>query len=218
MAHNLAAAWREVPHISLFDEIDARPLLDALRIARARTSHESLTLTALFVRALVVALGEQPIMNASLDVERDEIVFHDAVHLGVAVASSDGLIVPVVHDAHRTSLADLGEEITRLTSVARDGHVTPDDLRGATFTLSNYGTEGGRFATPIVRPPQVGIFGCGAIRVQPVVDGDTVVAAPALPLALSVDHRVIDGRDATAFLDRMATLLRDPLESVVDAS
>ncbi len=195
-----------------------RPVLDALRVARTRTGRESLTLTAVFVRAIVIALGEQSIMNASLDTERDEIVFHDAMHIGVAVASADGLIVPVVHDAHRKSLVELGEEITRLTAVAREGHVAPDDLRGATFTLSNYGTEGGRFATPIVRPPQVGIFGCGAIRVQPVVDGDAVVAAPALPLALSVDHRVIDGRDATTFLDRMAVLLRDPLDAVVATS
>jgi pyruvate/2-oxoglutarate dehydrogenase complex dihydrolipoamide acyltransferase (E2) component len=218
MALNMAAAWREVPHISLFDEIDARPVLEALRVTRARPGHESLTLTALFVRAVVVALSEQPIMNASLDLESNEIVFHDAVHVGVAVASSDGLIVPVVRDAHRKSLVELGGEITRLTAVARDGHVALDDLRGATFTLSNYGTEGGRFATPIVRPPQVGIFGCGAIRVRPVVDGNTVVAAPALPLALSVDHRVIDGRDATTFLDRMAALLRDPLDAAVDSN
>jgi pyruvate/2-oxoglutarate dehydrogenase complex dihydrolipoamide acyltransferase (E2) component len=216
MARNMAAAWREVPHISLFDEIDARPVRDALRAARELSGDDSLTLTALFVRAAVIALGEQPILNATFDASRDELVYHDARHVGVAVASPQGLVVPVVHDAQARSLRALGEEINRLTSLARAGGLPPEEISGATFTLTNYGTEGGRFATPIVRPPQVAIFGCGAIRVRPVVDGDAVLAAPALPLALSADHRVIDGHDATTFLDRMAALLGEPLALLVD--
>ena len=107
MARNLAEAWREVPHISLFDEIDARPLLAAhTRGPRARD--DAITLTALFVRAAVVAIEAFPILNSSLDVDRDEVVFHGAVHIGVAVASDDGLVVPVVHDAHERDLLDLG--------------------------------------------------------------------------------------------------------------
>lgn len=216
MARNMADAWREVPHISLFDEIDARPVRDALRAARELSGDDSLTLTALFVRALVIGLAEHPILNAGFDASRDELVFHDACHVGVAVASPHGLVVPVVHDAQARSLRELGAEINRLSAAAREGGLAPETITGATFTLTNYGTEGGRFATPIVRPPQVGIFGCGSIRVRPVVDGDAVVAAPALPLALSADHRVVDGHDATAFLDRMAGLLGEPLALLVD--
>ena len=137
-------------------------------------------------------------------------MYHEAIHVGVAVASDDGLVVPVVHDAQTLSLRALGDEINRLTAAARAGGLPPEEIRGATFTVTNYGTEGGRFATPIVRPPQVAILGCGAIRPQPVVDGDRVVAAPALPLSLSADHRVVDGHDATAFLDAVAALLREP--------
>lgn len=211
MAHNMADAWREVPHVSLFDEIDARPVLDALRAARDLSGDDGLTLTALFVRATVVALGELPLLNAAFDSAHDELVHHDACHVGVAVATPQGLVVPVVRDAQARTLLELGAEINRLTAVARAGRVTPSDLDGATFTVTNYGTAGGRFATPIVRPPQVAIVGCGAIRVRPVVSGDTVIAAPALPLALSVDHRVVDGHDATTFLDRTADLLRAPL-------
>ena len=96
------------------------------------------------------------------------------------------------------------------------GAFHPRRFRGATFTVTNYGTEGGRFATPIVRPPQVAILGCGAIRPRPVVDGDRVVAAPALPLSLSADHRVVDGHDATAFLDAVAALLREPRPLLAD--
>jgi pyruvate dehydrogenase E2 component (dihydrolipoamide acetyltransferase) len=211
MAHNMAEAWRAVPHVTLFDEIDARPVLDALRAARELAGDASLTLTALFVRAAVVALEEQPLLNAAFDAERDELVYHDACHVGVAVATAHGLVVPVVHDAQDRPLLGLAAEINRVTTVARTGGVPPDELAGATFTVTNYGTEGGRFATPIVRPPQVAILGCGAIRVRPVVVADEVVAAPTLPLALSIDHRVVDGHHATTFLDRMATLLSDPL-------
>jgi pyruvate dehydrogenase E2 component (dihydrolipoamide acetyltransferase) len=208
MARNLADAWREVPHISLFDELDARPLLAAHAAVRERD--DRITLTAWFVRAAVVALETVPILNASLDVGRDELVFHGAVHMGVAVASDDGLVVPVVRDAHERDLLDLGREIVRVTEAGRAGHLAPEVLRGATFTVTNFGTEGGRFATPIVRPPQVGILGFGAVRVRPVVDGDTVVAAPTLPISLSADHRVVDGHDATSFVEHVLARLRDP--------
>jgi pyruvate/2-oxoglutarate dehydrogenase complex dihydrolipoamide acyltransferase (E2) component len=210
MARNMADAWRAVPHISLFDEIDARPLLAALREARERSGSANLTLTAFFVRASVVALTAQPIMNSSLDEATNAIVYHEAINVGIAVASSEGLVVPVVRDAQTLSLLALGDEIHRLTAIARAGGLPPEEIRGATFTVTNYGTEGGRFATPIVRPPQVAILGCGAIRPQPVVEGDHVVAARALPLSLSADHRVVDGHDATAFLDTIAALLREP--------
>jgi len=208
MARNLAAAWREVPHISLFDELDARPLLAAHTALRARD--DGVTLTAWFVRAAVVALEAFPILNASLDVGRDEVVFHGAVHVGVAVASDDGLVVPVVHDAHERDVVGLGREIVRVTEAGRAGHLPPEMLRGATFTVTNFGTAGGRFATPIVLPPQVAILGFGAVRVRPVVDGDAVVAAPTLPVSLSADHRVIDGHDATAFFEHVLAQLRDP--------
>jgi pyruvate dehydrogenase E2 component (dihydrolipoamide acetyltransferase) len=211
MARNMADAWRTVPHISLFDEIDARPLLDALHAARDLTGSKTLTLTAFFVLASVRELAEYPILNASLDEQSDEIVYHDAVHVGIAVASEQGLVVPVVHDAQTRGLRALGDEIHRLTLAARAGGLPPEEVRGATFTVTNYGTEGGRFATPIVRPPQVAILGCGAIRTRPVVDGDAVVAAPTLPLSLSADHRVVDGHDATSFLDGVAARLREPL-------
>jgi pyruvate/2-oxoglutarate dehydrogenase complex dihydrolipoamide acyltransferase (E2) component len=214
MARNLADAWREVPHISLFDEIDARPLLAAH--AAARADDDRITLTAFFVRVAVLAIEAFPIINASLDAERDELVFHDAVHMGIAVASDDGLVVPVVHDAHKLDVLGLGREVVRVTEAGRAGHLAPEALRGATFTVTNFGTEGGRFATPIVRPPQVAILGFGAVRARPLVDGDAVIAAPTLPVSLSADHRVVDGRDATGFLEAVLARLRAPSE--LDAS
>jgi len=213
MAHNMADAWRAVPHISLFDEIDARPLLDAHATVRAQHGGE-ITLTAFFVRAAVVALGEWPVLNASYDSDTDELVHHDTYNIGIAVASDDGLVVPVVRDAQDLSLVELGEAIARATEAGRAGHLTPEAIRGATFTVTNFGTEGGRFATPIVRPPQAAILGFGAVRVRPVVDGDAVVAAPALPISLSADHRIVDGRAATGFLEAVAAQLAQPSELV----
>ena len=131
MARNMAEAWRTVPHISLFDEIDARPLLGALRRSARTAGPATITLTAFFVRASVVALTAHPILNASLDEAAGEIVYHDAIHVGIAVASSDGLVVPVVHDAESLGLAALGDEINRLTAARRAGGLPPEEIRGA---------------------------------------------------------------------------------------
>lgn len=210
MARNMAEAWRQVPHISLFDEIDARPLLAAYRAERE--AHPDLTLTAYFVRAAVVALHDVPVLNAGFDATAEEVLLHDECHMGIAAATEAGLVVPVLRDAHTLDVPALGARVNEITAAARGGHLTPELLDGATFTITNFGTEGGRFATPIVRPPQVGILGFGAAKVRPVVDGDTVVAAPALPISLSADHRVVDGHDATTFLERVAELLQEPGE------
>jgi len=208
MARNMAEAWRQVPHISLFDEIDARPLLAAHRAAR--TAHPDLTLTAFFVRAAVIALHDVPVLNAGFDAEAEEMLLHDACHVGIAAATDAGLVVPVLRDAHTLDVPALGTRINEITAAARAGHLTPALLDGATFTITNFGTEGGRFATPIVRPPQVAILGFGAAKVRPVVDGDAVIAAPALPISLSADHRVVDGHDATTYLERVGELLSEP--------
>ncbi len=220
MARNMAEAWRTIPHASLFDEIDARALLDAHKLARDLGGDQAraLTLTAFFVRACVLALRAVPMINSSLDLTRDEIVEHDACHIGVAVATESGLYVPVVHDAQNLDLLAIGDELARLTAAARNGTITPAELADATFTVTNFGTQGGRFGTPIIRPPQVAILGFGAIRPQPVVDdAGAIVAAPALPLSLSVDHRVVDGAQATAFIDNVGRLLRQPVRLFTDA-
>ncbi len=222
MAHNMAEAWRAIPHITLFDEIDARPLIAAHLAAREQSRDTSLTLSAFFVRAAVIALESVPILNASFDDSTEDVVYHDKCHVGIAATTHDGLIVPVIHDAHRRDLYDLGREIARLTAAARAGRLPSDELRGATFTVTNFGTEGGRFATPIIRPPQAAVLGFGAIRVRPVVvgddHGDAVVAAPALPVSLSADHRIVDGHDATGFIEAVLSMLRDPERLVVVAT
>ncbi len=139
------------------------------------------------------------------------IVVHAECNIGLAVATADGLVVPVIRQADRRSLADLAAEVRRLTAAARERRVDLADLRGGTFTISNWGAIGGRYATPLIRPPEVGIMGFGAIRPRPfVVDGE-VKARPTLPWSLSADHRLIDGDVATGFAEYVTGLLADPI-------
>lgn len=212
-AKAMSRAWDEIPHIHGADEIDASALLDARRRLRESLGEEEKLLTPLsfFVLAAARALRRFPLVNASLDMEKEEIVVHEEVNIGVAVATSDGLIVPVLRQADRRTLMEVAREMDRLTRASRSRTVEPEELRGGTFTVSNYGSLGGRFATPIVRPPEAAILGFGAIRKRPFVVGEEVVARPTLPICFGADHRLIDGDLSVAFQEHVKLLLSDPI-------
>lgn len=217
-ARAMAQAWSEIPHITGMDEIDATPLLEARRRLKAAAGPrgEALTPLALLALAAVRSLRRYPLVNASIDVVGETVTVHERINLGVAVATEDGLIVPVVADADRYGVLGLAEAIAALASAARSKSLKPDQLRGGTFTLTNYGSLGGRFATPIVRPGEVGILGFGAIKERPLVVDGTVVARPALPVVFSADHRLIDGDLSTAFQEHVLGLLSDPLTLLLE--
>ncbi|HEY4410671.1 MAG TPA: dihydrolipoamide acetyltransferase family protein, partial [Acidimicrobiia bacterium] len=182
-AEAMSRSWSEIPHLTTLDEIDATGLLAARRSLAA--AGIDATIGALLVAAVARGLRRYPVLNASVETAPDgnggEIVVHAECNVGLAVATADGLVVPVIREADRRGLADLAEEVRRLTAAARRRAVDLADLRGGTFTISNYGALGGRFATPIIRPPEVAIMGFGAIRPRPfVVDGE-VKARPTLP-------------------------------------
>jgi pyruvate dehydrogenase E2 component (dihydrolipoamide acetyltransferase) len=227
-AETMSRSWSEIPHITAMDELDATGLLDARRrlaetargmggpqnargMGGPQNDGSEITLAVLFVAAVARALRRHPLMNASLDMEAGEIVVHEGCHIGLAVATDAGLLVPVVRDADGRTLPDLAAEIGRLTSAARQGKVDLADLRGGTFTVTNYGSLGGRFATPLIRPPEAGIMGFGAIRPRPFVVDGAVVARPTLPYCCSADHRLVDGDLLTAFSEHVAGLLADPV-------
>jgi pyruvate/2-oxoglutarate dehydrogenase complex dihydrolipoamide acyltransferase (E2) component len=212
----MTRSWSEIPHITAMDELDATGLLDARRRLAATATGSDITLAVLFVAAVARALRRHPLMNASLDMEAGEIVVHDGCHVGLAVATGAGLIVPVVRDADRRALPDLAAEVRRLTAAAREGRADLADLRGGTFTVTNYGSLGGRFATPLIRPPEVGIMGFGAIRPRPLAVDGAVVARPTLPYCCSADHRLVDGDLLTAFAEDVAGLLSDPVRLLAE--
>ncbi len=187
---------------------------DVTRIARLREharrdfeAREGVRLSFLpfFARAVIEALKQHPKLNASIDTEHKEVTYHGAEHLGVAVDTARGLLVPVIHDAGDLNIAGLARKIEDLAARTRAGQVTPDELAGGTFTLSSTGSRGALFDTPIILQPQVGILGAGAVIKRPVVapdvvGGDTIAVRSMVFLALSYDHRLVDGADAARFL------------------
>jgi pyruvate dehydrogenase E2 component (dihydrolipoamide acetyltransferase) len=218
IAHTLTRAWLEVPRIIDYREVDATALLRARASLRQRAVDRgdealgrALTPTPLIVRAAVLAARDHPYVNASIDLEREEITLHRHYHVGIATAGPDGLTVPVVHDADHRSLAEIALEIVELSRAARERRLRPEQLAGPTITVNNFGSLGTWLGTPIVRPPEVVNLGVGAIRDRVVaVDGAPVVR-PTLVLAVAGDHRVLDGDTLAAFVTQVAALLEDPV-------
>jgi pyruvate dehydrogenase E2 component (dihydrolipoamide acetyltransferase) len=213
IANSMASAWRDIPHILTTHEVDATNLVAARAALNEELAADGIKLSylPLFVKACVGALKRFPSFNASLDMERQEIVYRHRTNVGIATATPDGLIVPVVHDADRKSVVDIARDIEALAEAARARKVTVAQLQGGTFTISNYGSYGGTFGTPIIRPPEVAIAGFGAIR-DTVVPVDGVPAVrPNLTLVVSCDHRLNDGEHLGAFSAAIAATLANPV-------
>jgi pyruvate dehydrogenase E2 component (dihydrolipoamide acetyltransferase) len=215
-AQAMARAWAEIPHVMHHDLVDITELERFRREQAAEIEQHGgkLTLTVLVMKAAVAALRKFPRFNASLDTENDEIVLKHYFHLGMAVATEQGLLVPVLRDVDRKSVADLAVELTELAERVRQGDAGREELQGGTFTLTNVGAIGGALFTPIIRYPEVAILGLGRAAWQPVVEGDAeqgrVVARLRLPLCLAFDHRVVDGAEAARFVNHLAASLQDP--------
>jgi pyruvate dehydrogenase E2 component (dihydrolipoamide acetyltransferase) len=218
-AEHLALAWAVIPHVTQHDEADITAL-DTLR-RRHQALVESwggdLTLTVLLVKAVAIALQAHPRFNASFDHASGELVKKRYYHIGVAVDTEHGLVVPVLRDAERKRLRELALELPRLAARAREGKATLDDLRGGSFTITNTGALGGTGATPIINYPEVAILGVARARQRPVVRDGQVVARLILPLSLAFDHRVIDGMEAARFSADLVRLLEDPERLLLEA-
>ncbi|MEM8922099.1 MAG: dihydrolipoamide acetyltransferase family protein [Actinomycetota bacterium] len=211
-AQSMARSW-EIPHIHGSDEADATELLAARNRIKERDPQGAAQLTplAFFVAAVANALRRYPLLNASIDTEAATITVHPDINIGIAVASDAGLFVPVIRNADQRSLYGVAAEIVRLTAAVRQGSIPVAEMQHGTATISNYGSLGGRFSSPIIRAPEVLIVGFGAIRQRPfVVDGD-VVARSTLPISTAVDHRLIDGDLMTAFQEDVIAQLADPV-------
>jgi 2-oxoglutarate dehydrogenase E2 component (dihydrolipoamide succinyltransferase) len=167
-----------------------------------------------FTLAVVHALKEIPNVNAEID--GDELIYKNYAHIGVAVGTEKGLVVPVVRDADQMSIAEIEQEIGRLGRAARDGQLSMADMQGGTFTISNGGVYGSLMSSPILNAPQSGILGMHKIQERPVAIGGQVVIRPMMYLALSYDHRIVDGKEAVTFLVRVKESLEDPERLVLD--
>jgi pyruvate/2-oxoglutarate dehydrogenase complex dihydrolipoamide acyltransferase (E2) component len=210
IARTMTEAWQTIPHIIDYREADATALLAWRDRERERARNERLTITPLLLRITVDALRRHAYVNASIDLDREEITLHAAYNIGIATATPDGLIVPVVHDADDKSVPELARQVGELTRAARERRLRPEQLTGGTFTLNNYGSLGGWLGTPIIKPGEVAILGVGRVQERPVALDGQVVVRPVIALAVSGDHRVLDGHTLGAFVSDVVALIEDP--------
>lgn len=200
------------PHVTLMDEIDVTKLVIHRKKFKEVAAAKGIKLTFLpyIVKALTSALREFPALNTSLDDETSEIIHKHYFNIGIAADTEKGLLVPVVKDADRKSVFAISNEINVLGGKARDGKLVPNEMKGASCTISNIGSAGGQWFTPVINHPEVAILGVGRIAEKPIVRDGEIVAAPVLALSLSFDHRMIDGATAQQALNHIKRLLNDP--------
>jgi pyruvate/2-oxoglutarate dehydrogenase complex dihydrolipoamide acyltransferase (E2) component len=208
IAEKMTRSWQEIPHVTTFHEVDATHVL-ALRRELTEDSGTRVSALAIIVRALVEVAGSHPKLNSSFDGQAGEIVLKSALHIGIAADTDRGLLVPVIRDVDRKGIVAIAREMGELVEAARNGTATPEQLTGSTITVSNYGVFGSDAGTPIINYPEAVILGTGRIAERPVVVDGRIEARPTMTLALSFDHRIVDGADA----DRAMTDLRGLLES-----
>lgn len=217
IAERLVEAQQTAAILSTFNEVNMQPVMDLRQRYRDRFEKEhgvKLGFMSFFMRAAVEALKRFPVINASL--EGDDIVYHGFYDIGVAVSSERGLVVPIIRNADRLGIAGLERGVAGLAEKARNGSLSLDEITGGTFTLTNGGVFGSLLSTPILNPPQSAILGMHKIEQRPVVEDGEIVARPMMYLALSYDHRIVDGRDAVQFLVTIKDLLEDPARLLLE--
>jgi 2-oxoglutarate dehydrogenase E2 component (dihydrolipoamide succinyltransferase) len=217
IASRLLEAQRTAAMLTTFNEVDMSAVMDIR--ARRREAFQKrhavgLGFMSFFTKAVIGALREFPNLNA--EIRGDQIVQKGYYDIGIAVGAEGGLVVPVVRDADRKSFAELEREIAELANKARNNTLTLEDLRGGTFTITNGGVYGSLLSTPILSPPQVGILGMHKIEQRPVAIAGQVLIRPMMYLALTYDHRIVDGREAVQYLVRVKELVEDPAALLLD--
>lgn len=219
-AEHLSAAWASVPHVTQFDRADITDL-ERLRKAygpRVERAGGKLTPTAILLKVVAGALKVYPQFNASVDMARSEIVYKKYCHIGVAVDTEHGLMVPVVRDVDKKNLVELSVELTEIAERTRDRKLSLEEMQGGCFTISNLGGIGGSGFTPIVNAPEVAILGVARAETSPVYRNNEFVPRMMMPLSLSYDHRVIDGADGARFLRWVAEALENPFLLALEGS
>ena len=211
-AEHLSAAWTNIPHVTYADKADVTDM-EALRKQFGPTAEAAggkLTMTAIALKIVAAALKRFPGFNASVDMARHEVIYKKYYHVGVAVDTDRGLVVPVIRDVDRKNMIELSIELTEIAARARDRKLTPDDMQGSTFTISNLGGFGGTFFAPIVNAPDVAILGLARSRMEQVYVDGAFQPRLLLPLMISYDHRLIDGADGARFMQWLVQAFEEP--------
>ena len=216
IAENLLQSQQSTAHLTTFNEVDMTAVNTLRERMKEKVEKEhavKLTFMPFFVKAACMALKSYPVVNAQID--GDSIVYRHYVNMGIAVASDAGLVVPNVKDADSKGVLDISRDISAVAKRARDGKLTMDDLTGGTFTITNGGVFGSLVSTPIINYPQVGILGLHKTQDRPVAIDGKVEIRPMMYIALSYDHRIVDGQQAVLFLVRIKELIEDPAAMLI---
>jgi pyruvate dehydrogenase E2 component (dihydrolipoamide acetyltransferase) len=218
IAEHMERSWRTIPHATAFGEVDATGLVALRDVLKPVAEKRGIRLTymPLLIKLLIPLLKEFPIFNASLDEERREIIYKRSYHIGIATATPEGLLVPVLRNADRLTLLDMAANVDRLIEGAKQRTLTLPEVSGSTFTLNNVGSFGGSTGTPIINHPEVAILAFGKIQDKAIVEHGAVIVRPIMPLALSFDHRLIDGALSGAFMGRFKELVENPQQLMLD--
>jgi 2-oxoglutarate dehydrogenase E2 component (dihydrolipoamide succinyltransferase) len=211
IAKRLVAVKNETAMLTTFNEVDMKPVMDLRSKYKDQFKEKygvGLGFMSFFTKAICIALKDFPAVNASID--KDEIVYHDYCDVSIAVSTPRGLVVPVIRNAESLTFAQIESEVVRLAGKGRDGKLSIEEMTGGTFSITNGGVFGSMLSTPIINPPQAAILGMHNIVERPVVQKGEVVVRPIMYIALSYDHRIIDGRESVSFLVRVKELLEDP--------
>ncbi len=220
IARNLLASQKMTAFVTAMDEADVSDLWSLRDREKAALEEKGVHLTVLpfFVKALQHALAEFPVLNASVDEQKEEIVVKKYYHFGIAVDTPEGLIVPVIRDVDKKSILDLARELQDLGVKSRERKISLDEIRGSTFTITNYGLFGGTFGTPIINYPDVAVLGIGRIADKPWVKDGQIMIRKVVPLSLTFDHRITDGGYAARFLTKVVRYLEDPALLFIESS
>jgi len=215
IAARMVQAKQNAPHLTAMEKVEVSRLVELRRRYReafeaANDGAARLTYLPFVIKAVCAALAEHPILNGRLEMDKNRFARQNFINIGVAVDSPDGLIVPVIKDADKKPIRALALEIVQLAEKARNRKLTLDEIRGGTFSITNYGSIAGTYGTPIINYPEVAILGIGRIADEPVVAGGEIVPGKVLRISLSADHRIVDGAEAARFLKRVMDLLADP--------
>jgi pyruvate dehydrogenase E2 component (dihydrolipoamide acetyltransferase) len=217
IAKNMLRSKQNTAHMTLFEEPEVSALVEARTRYREEYRREDINLTYLpfIIKAVVASLKRHPELNSEMDFEKGNIIYKNYYNIGIAVSTEDGLVVPVIRDADLLTIRELSRAVAEIAVKARERKLTLDDMKDGTFTITNYGALGGWFGVPVINYPQVGILGIGRINQQPVVANGEIKVGNVMPLSLSVDHRMVDGAEATEFLNDVAAGIADPLSLIM---
>lgn len=212
IANQMVKSRFTIPHTTAMDEIDVTKLVEFRNRYKDGLKEDGINITYLpfIIKAVIKALKEYPVFNSTFDEENEEIILKHFYHIGIATDTDRGLMVPVIRDADKKSIIELAKEIEDITTRAKENKIELSELKGSTFTITNYGSIGGYFGIPIINYPESAILGVGKIVKKPIVRDDEIVIAYVLPLSLSYDHRIIDGASGARFLNVLKELLTNP--------